>query len=440
MKMGSIKGIIASSIILLGYWITSKMIFGEKRKLTKKTSGMILFLSIIIGGTTIEKPELALAIAQKSMIPFLVLFLSKEESENKVCDCFIGTFLVYVTMMVSEFVWHTLNIEIIEKIGFKTIFQEGWMELGKEPIIESIVTVGILCFLVSKLQKFYQKLYHTIQEKEKDHISILLMGIVLVISILETDLIRSSQRIDLLMILSLSTVLGIFILYMIQRKMDKENLIGKYKYVLEYAKVNEGILESYRLTAHETQNHLIILDNMIPKSNKKAHDYIATLTEEKTLKKYYFVNDLKNIPITELKGFINYKMMRMINEKIEVQVTVSKEIERSKLGRLKRKEKEDLYNIIGVLLDNAYEGAKESRKKEVILQIYEEGKEVIVMIANTYKGKIEEEKLGKYGYSTKGENHGVGLHLIDTILKKDKRFEKETSLMNPYFIQKIRIK
>ena len=251
---------------------------------------------------------------------------------------------------------------------------------------------------------------------------------------------KTAMGIDLFLFVSLSIIFGNLIVYIMIERIDKEKWMGNYKYILEYAKANEGMLENYRLTAHETQNHLIILDNMIPKSNKKAHEYIASLTEEKEWKKYCFVNDLKYIPITELKGFINYKMMEMMNQNIHVQVTVSKEIENSKIKRLSRKEKEDLYNIIGVLLDNAKEGAKKSKKKEVIFQMYKEGKEIIILIANTYKGKIDVEKVGSYGYSTKGKGHGVGLHLVEMILGKSKRFTKETSLIDSYFIQKIRVK
>jgi len=61
------------------------------------------------------------------------------------------------------------------------------------------------------------------------------------------------------------------------------------------------------------------------------------------------------------------------------------------------------------------------------------------MIANTYRGKVEIDKISEYGYSSKGKNHGTGLYIVENIIVKNKKFTKETSLMDNYFIQTIKI-
>lgn len=120
-------------------------------------------------------------------------------------------------------------------------------------------------------------------------------------------------------------------------------------------------------------------------------------------------------------------------------ITISKEISKLKLDRLSMKQKDNLYSIIGIYLDNAIQAAKDSKQKEINLEVYKEKKELVVIIANTYKGKIELEKLDNYGYTTKGKNHGIGLHIVKNILQSDSIFNSKKYLLDDYFVQEIKI-
>ena len=92
---------------------------------------------------------------------------------------------------------------------------------------------------------------------------------------------------------------------------------------------------------------------------------------------------------------------------------------------------------MGVYLDNAIQAAKDSKKKEISLEIYKEKRNVIVVLANTYKGKIELDKLDNYGYSTKGKHHGVGLHIVKRIIEEEPIFSQSRDLFDNYYIQKL---
>ena len=101
------------------------------------------------------------------------------------------------------------------------------------------------------------------------------------------------------------------------------------------------------------------------------------------------------------------------------------------------KQKDELYSIIGVYLDNAIQAAKESNKKEVSLESYKENEKIAIVIANTYNGKIDFEKLDNYGYTTKGKNHGVGLHLVKKIIENEVIYSQSRSLFEDYYVQKL---
>ena len=107
------------------------------------------------------------------------------------------------------------------------------------------------------------------------------------------------------------------------------------------------------------------------------------------------------------------------------------------MKKLKIKDKGDLYNIIGVFLDNAKEASLESKEKRVAVEMYETDNDLHIIIANTYKGKIDIEKINEYGYSSKGKNRGTGLHLVNKIVERNRLFDRTTSKMDEYFVQEL---
>lgn len=47
------------------------------------------------------------------------------------------------------------------------------------------------------------------------------------------------------------------------------------------------------------------------------------------------------------------------------------------------------------------------------------------------------EKLDNYGYTTKGKNHGVGLHLVKKIIENEVIYSQSRSLFEDYYVQKL---
>ena len=69
--------------------------------------------------------------------------------------------------------------------------------------------------------------------------------------------------------------------------------------------------------------------------------------------------------------------------------------------------------------------------------MFMEKKDCKLIIANTYKGKIELDKIDEYGYSSKGANRGTGLHIVSEIVNRNPLFEKETRILDNYFVQTL---
>lgn len=98
--------------------------------------------------------------------------------------------------------------------------------------------------------------------------------------------------------------------------------------------------------------------------------------------------------------------------------------------------------IIGILLDNAIEAAKECNEKIINIEFTKSIKQTfhIIKIENTYAEKnINLNKIFDKSYSSKEGNTGLGLWKIRQILNKYKNLNLFTSKNSTFFIQQLEI-
>lgn len=226
---------------------------------------------------------------------------------------------------------------------------------------------------------------------------------------------------------------------MLKQKADIQKTTSMYQQLVDYADITNNLLEDYRIVSHEQKNQLLIIRGMIDESNKELVDYVDNLLDKRIGSKYEWNGQLNYLPLSGLKGLINYKLIEMENNNINISISISKDINKTKLNSLSTKQKDNLYSIMGVYLDNAIQAAKKSKEKEISLEIYKEKKEAIIILANTYSGKVELDKIDNYGYTTKGKNHGVGLHIVKKIIEEESIFSQNRSLFEEYYVQELRV-
>ena len=98
--------------------------------------------------------------------------------------------------------------------------------------------------------------------------------------------------------------------------------------------------------------------------------------------------------------------------------------------------------ILGILLDNAIEAAKECDNKLINISFLENKKKnlQILVIQNTYKDKhIDTNKIFEKGYSTKPKNTGLGLWEVRQIISKYKNLNLFTFKDDNFFTQQLEI-
>ena len=120
---------------------------------------------------------------------------------------------------------------------------------------------------------------------------------------------------------------------------------------------------------------------------------------------------------------------------ITVDVNISKNIENSLLKKLNSIEFNQIGKVLGVYLDNAIEAAEKANKKMIGIEIFKNKNEIIFIISNTYNLNTR-----KFGRSSKGEDRGYGLLLVNNILNNNIRLSSITEITEELYTKKFIIK
>lgn len=313
--------------------------------------------------------------------------------------------------------------------------------LSSHYVIRSYLIGGLTTFVVIM---FKDKLNKILMETKYYPIKyaltvILVILIVTILMFARTYVIDLFPEVQLIIEISFLVFSIYIVCILLKQRKHIENITKQYIESTEYYKMTEGLLEEYRYILHENKNQLLIIKSMI-EDNYELEEYLNHLINGRRNLKYEWVCDLKNIPIEGLKGLVNYKISEMKKKNLNVEIYIDDEIGKLKIKTLTEKDQYELYSIIGVFLDNALEASSLSQEKMVSIQCYKEDNKVHIMIANTYAGKVDLNKINELGYSSKGKNRGVGLPLVNKILENHPFYKNETELFDIFFVQHLYIK
>ena len=298
--------------------------------------------------------------------------------------------------------------------------------------------ITFLTSLFCKL-KFVRKFSDLIINLSKNnYVNVLVISlIILFIVILSTKLSLEYDYEKFLFNLLLLSVFLFFIVFAFiknhlaqKEKQEKETL-------LEFISKYEKIIDENRINKHEMLNNLIILRSFEDKNteeyNKVLDDLIVTYDNNSDA----CIKNISKLP-TGFKGILYYKINDMRNKNINLNVNISKRVS-SPLEKLPLDEYVILSRIIGIVMDNALEASIKSKEKFVMIEVFEQNDNVIIIIENSYNNKVNVNDLKKKNFSTKGKSRGLGLYIANILLKKSKHIEM-TQHAEELFITKLTIK
>ena len=102
----------------------------------------------------------------------------------------------------------------------------------------------------------------------------------------------------------------------------------------------------------------------------------------------------------------------------------------------------DFTRILGILLDNAIDAAKECDKKVINVTFRKEisNDMIVVIIQNTYSNKdVNTEEIFQKGVSSKANHSGLGLWKVHQILMHNNNLNLFTSKDGEFFTQQFEI-
>ncbi|WP_373809071.1 sensor histidine kinase [Streptococcus ferus] len=226
----------------------------------------------------------------------------------------------------------------------------------------------------------------------------------------------------------------------IKRELQMELLKQKeeqMKSLSQYSSHIEELYKEIRSFRHDYINILTSLrlgiENRDLPGIEKIYHQVLEKTEKQMQNNRYDFGHLMNLKNEALKSVLSAKILEAQNKGIAVGLEIPEIIETFSIEPL------DLITIVSIMCDNAIEAAFESSSPEITLALFEQRNALVFIIQNTTKEeRIEVNKIFNEGYSTKGQDRGLGLTTVKRILDNYPKANLQTK-SHSYLVEQILI-
>ena len=423
------KLIIAILISYGGFYVIKSIIKSNTNFFTIRNSILILILSII----TVIMHKAKYTGIESFIIFLLNIVIYKIIFKNKIEESIIAVGMMMLIMFISDaigsiFLKLFFSIEDIRKIWILNLVGNGLIT-----IIEClIVRIDVI---KKQLQKFYCYF-----EKRSSLLNICFFILIIIgfcIFTYNSGIFFKNWNITYILNITLIIILGLIAYIFIKSRNSFNELTDEYDNLFSYVQNFEDWIEKEQLNRHEYKNQLAVLYCLT--KEKKVKSKIAEILEDNINIDDEVINQLKKLPKGGIKGLMYYKVA--IAEKKKIKVTADISIEtKSLLKKLSEKNLRIVCKLIGIYLDNAIEAAEETRKKRLLIEVYELPNKVCFVFSNTFKMQANFAERNNKGISSKGEGRGNGLYFASKLIKLNDWLETKQEIIDNYYIQQLIIK
>lgn len=398
----------------------------------------------------------------KVILIFLILVSVISKIFPQILNLIISNIPMYIFYIKTrKILWSTILISISLIIlilsNYLAIFCLEYIKkmnilinYESEGLLISII-VMIISFLISKfVGRFINVNIHII--KSKSNIKIILLMFVEVIITFFIFYLNSSLTSYNSIFNEINKVNGIlfftyFIIMIITivlafKLLNKESEIirkeEKIYNIYEYTNNLESLYSDLRKFKHDYINIIASITGYIIEKDLKGlerHLYENIIPiENKIENSNHYITKLSNLKTLEIKGIIATKLLPIKNKGVDIIIDIFEPISIIDIDII------DLSRIIGIILDNAIEGVLESEEKYIKLAFIKKDNSVIIIVSNSCRENIEPiYKLYQEGFSTRGNNRGLGLSNLREILNKYNNIISDTIIKDNTFTQSIQI-
>ena len=412
----------------------SSKIMNERTNITSKKKLLIfLFLTFMISISDYTFSGLF-----RTILNFLTIFTAYYYLYKKnINKTFIIAFIVILFLFIAEiiFTFFLFMMSIFFVISFSSI--------QTSPVLFSIsnVVIGLITIFLFKISTKSILLSKLISNYEKTKFTGTILLILFSFCVL-------ANRNFLLLVNDASYGLSIMIvllfcsiIYLLLKEVnDNHNLSSKYDQLINYMENYEKELTKKSIIIHEFKNQLIAIKGFSDGKNIDLDQYLEAIIKENRTDESKLLKDMENVPKGGLKGLIYYKLGYLKDEGIHMATDINTNVKNTPFSKMEPNIFKEVMKIVGVLLDNAIESAREAKSKQILLEMYYKKKEFHFILSNTYNGIIDINKISDINYSTKGKNRGYGLALVNKITNENPNIIVDKKVVNDYYISFLTVK
>ena len=241
-----------------------------------------------------------------------------------------------------------------------------------------------------------------------------------------------------LFIVFVALIVGTVIVYLstLGSKYEVKRLENEQEMLHYYLQNIEKAYRDIRKFKHDSQNILISLNGYLQEGR---YEEMRTFLDEKSFKDFErtleaapVFPDMGNIKELTVRSLFISKFHLAALKNIPVHFEAKEEIAHVSIPSL------DLVRMLGIVLDNAIEELEEAGKGELKVLVYRMDEGFTFLVKNHCRDlSFTIGELQRHGFSTKGENRGLGLGNLFEIAEKAKNVSVQTNVKQNCFIQKI---
>ena len=211
-------------------------------------------------------------------------------------------------------------------------------------------------------------------------------------------------------------VICIFTLWLMLSRVQKYKLEAKIR--KQYFEGYSNVISQIRKRQHKVKNQfntafgMYRLYDTYEELVERQREYLGKVWD------YELPTDAITLEEPAIVALIYEKINEAIDKGIEIITTFSCSMLKTRISDI------EWVEILGTLLDNAIEALEsyEGKKKIWIKIVPHEKHHICIEVVNTYE-KVKSSDLEKFfqkGYSTKGEERGIGLYHVKQVIRKNK--------------------
>lgn len=230
----------------------------------------------------------------------------------------------------------------------------------------------------------------------------------------------------------------LIVLHTVRKSYEARKKVEYLENLNEYTRNLEIVYNNLRSFRHDYINIMASLAAYIDEGKyEELGDffYEHILPMQKNLsQKNNALNTLLHVKILELKSILYTKLLLAVNQNIEVNIDIPDEIDSVHMDPV------DLTRMLGIYLDNAIEACLETERPVLNFHLGKVGQDVVFILSNSFIDRgLSVAQMHKKDVTTKGDGHGLGLHIVSELLSRYDNIFHETLMEDGLFIQQVRI-